>query len=63
MIELTLNAKEDLVKAEEVHFTNLISNLIDNAIKYSKENLAIRVYTHCTHKHFILHPLRTTVSG
>jgi two-component system phosphate regulon sensor histidine kinase PhoR len=53
-IELTLNAKEDLVKADEVHFTNLVSNLIDNAIKYSKENLAIRVYTHCTHKHFIL---------
>jgi two-component system, OmpR family, phosphate regulon sensor histidine kinase PhoR len=53
-IGLTLNAKEDLVKADEVHFTNLVSNLIDNAIKYSKENLAIRVYTHCTHKHFIL---------
>lgn len=53
-IELTLNAKEDLVNADEVHFTNLVSNLVDNAIKYSKENLAIRVYTHCTHKHFIL---------
>ncbi len=53
IIELTLNAKEDLVNADEVHFTNLISNLIDNAIKYSKENLHIRVYTHCTHKHFI----------
>jgi two-component system phosphate regulon sensor histidine kinase PhoR len=52
-IELTLNAKEDLVNADEVHFTNLVSNLIDNAIKYSKENLHIRVYTHCTHKHFI----------
>jgi two-component system, OmpR family, phosphate regulon sensor histidine kinase PhoR len=52
-IELTLNAKEDLVKADEVHFTNLVSNLIDNAIKYSKEDLYIRVYTHCTHKHFI----------
>lgn len=52
-IELTLNAKEDLVNADEVHFTNLVSNLIDNAIKYSKDNLHIRVYTHCTHKHFI----------
>ena len=52
-IELTLNAKEDLVNADEVHFTNLVSNLIDNAIKYSKENLHIRVYTHCTHRHFI----------
>jgi two-component system phosphate regulon sensor histidine kinase PhoR len=52
-IELTLNAKEDLINADEVHFTNLVSNLIDNAIKYSKEELQIRVYTHCTHKHFI----------
>jgi two-component system, OmpR family, phosphate regulon sensor histidine kinase PhoR len=52
-IELTLNAKEDLVNADEVHFTNLISNLIDNAIKYSKEDLQIRVYTHCTNKYFI----------
>jgi two-component system phosphate regulon sensor histidine kinase PhoR len=52
-IELTLNAKEDLVNADEVHFTNLVSNLIDNAIKYSKEELQIRVYTHCTNKHFI----------
>lgn len=54
IIELTLNAREDLVNADEVHFTNLVSNLIDNAIKYSKENLSIRVYTHCTNRHFIL---------
>ncbi|MCE3282474.1 MAG: two-component sensor histidine kinase [Chitinophagaceae bacterium] len=53
-IELTLNAREDLINADEVHFTNLVSNLIDNAIKYSKDELAIRVYTHCTNKHFIL---------
>lgn len=53
-IELTLNAKEDIITADETHFTNLVSNLIDNAIKYSKEDVHIRVYTHCTHKHFIL---------
>lgn len=53
-IELTLNAREDLVNADEVHFTNLVSNLIDNAIKYSKDNLHIRVYTHCTNRHFLI---------
>ena len=33
--ELQLNAKNDLIDADEVHFTNLVSNLIDNAVKYS----------------------------
>ena len=37
--ELHLSAKNDLISADEVHFTNLINNLIDNAVKYSKENL------------------------
>jgi two-component system phosphate regulon sensor histidine kinase PhoR len=31
--------------ADEVHFTNLISNLLDNAVKYSKENLCIKLST------------------
>jgi len=37
-----------------VHFTNIISNLIDNAIKYSKENLVIILITHRTSKHFVI---------
>lgn len=52
--ELQLNAKSDLISADEVHFTNLISNLIDNAIKYSKENLLIRITTHSTAKSLII---------
>ncbi|MBX3239546.1 MAG: HAMP domain-containing histidine kinase [Chitinophagaceae bacterium] len=36
-IALSLNAKKDIIRADEVHFTNLISNLIDNAVKYSRE--------------------------
>lgn len=36
--ELMLNATNDLVMADEVHFSNMINNLIDNAVKYSKEN-------------------------
>jgi two-component system phosphate regulon sensor histidine kinase PhoR len=35
---LQLNAQLDLIDADEVHFTNLISNLLDNAVKYSKED-------------------------
>ena len=52
--ELQLNAKEDLLDADEVHFTNLVSNLIDNAIKYSKDNLLIRITTHSTTRSLII---------
>src|SRR5262249_30227587 len=52
--ELQLNAKNDLVNADEVHFTNLITNLIDNAIKYSKDNLLIRIITHSTSRNLVI---------
>jgi two-component system phosphate regulon sensor histidine kinase PhoR len=52
--ELQLNAKNDLVEADEVHFTNLITNLIDNAVKYSKENLLIRISTQSTAKNLVI---------
>jgi len=44
--ELLLNAGNDLLQADEVHFTNLISNLIDNAVKYSRDRLVIKITTH-----------------
>ncbi|HEY4063473.1 MAG TPA: HAMP domain-containing sensor histidine kinase [Puia sp.] len=52
--ECQLNAKNDLVDADEVHFTNLITNLIDNAVKYSKDGLLIRITTHSTPKSLII---------
>jgi two-component system phosphate regulon sensor histidine kinase PhoR len=52
--ELVLNAKNDLLNADEVHFTNLISNLIDNAVKYSKDNLQIKITTHSTSKALVI---------
>lgn len=44
-IGLDLHAKKDLIDADEVHFTNLINNLVDNAVKYSTEGLQIRIST------------------
>jgi two-component system, OmpR family, phosphate regulon sensor histidine kinase PhoR len=50
-IVLQLDAVEDLIEGDDVHFTNLISNLIDNAVKYSKDNLVIKISTSNTTKH------------
>lgn len=44
-LELKLNAQKYLVDADEVHFSNIIFNLLDNAIKYSTEHLHIEVET------------------
>ena len=44
-LEVNLDAEKDLIMADEVHFTNLINNLLDNAVKYSKENLHIKLST------------------
>jgi two-component system phosphate regulon sensor histidine kinase PhoR len=37
--EIALEATNDLVEGDEVHFTNMLSNLVDNAVKYSKEDV------------------------
>jgi len=37
-VELQLNATTDLMDADEIHLTNLINNLVDNALKYSKDD-------------------------
>ena len=44
----------DMAQADEVHFTNLISNLIDNAIKYSREKLTIRIVTQRNGKNIVI---------
>jgi len=44
-MEVNLGATKDLILADDVHFTNLISNLLDNAVKYSKDNLLIKLST------------------
>jgi two-component system phosphate regulon sensor histidine kinase PhoR len=40
-----LDAEKDIIMADEVHFTNLVNNLLDNALKYSSENPRIVLST------------------
>jgi two-component system, OmpR family, phosphate regulon sensor histidine kinase PhoR len=50
-LEVNFNAEKDMILADDVHFTNLINNLLDNAVKYSKENLAIKLTTENSGNH------------
>ena len=56
MIQTQLNAENDLINGDEVHISNLINNLLDNAVKYSKDNVppSISIETHDHHKHFVI---------
>lgn len=60
--ELMLNAANDLIMADEVHFSNMINNLIDNAVKYSKENtpLLLKITTQSNGKN---HTIRVEDNG
>ena len=42
------------VLADEQYLTEAISNLIDNAIKYSKDEIEIKITSHCTDKYDLL---------
>ncbi|MDZ4809800.1 MAG: ATP-binding protein [Bacteroidota bacterium] len=55
-VELQLNAQNDLVNADEVHFSNLVNNLVDNAVKYAKDNTppVIKLTTQSNGKHFTM---------
>ena len=44
-VELDLNAVSANILADELHFTNVLYNLVDNALKYSKEEPEIKIST------------------
>lgn len=56
MLETDLSATDDTIEGDEVHISNLITNLMDNAVKYSKENVPpiVRLVTSSNHKKFII---------
>ncbi len=50
-LQVKLDAAKDTISGNEVHFTNIINNLLDNALKYSKENPQIKLSTLSTDKY------------
>jgi two-component system phosphate regulon sensor histidine kinase PhoR len=56
MLETDLGATNDLIEGDEVHISNLITNLMDNAVKYSRENVppVIRLVTSSNSKKFTI---------
>jgi two-component system phosphate regulon sensor histidine kinase PhoR len=53
-LTLRLNALEPVIYGDNEHLTNLVNNLLDNAVKYSPENPDITVETKNTEKGIIL---------
>lgn len=53
-IKTHLNAKKSSILANETHFTNVIVNILDNAVKYSKNEPKIDVYTESVGNSIIL---------
>lgn len=53
-IETTFDAENTEILADEVHISNILSNLMDNAVKYSKENLLINIETANTKKYLVI---------
>lgn len=44
-VSFSLDAEQTELEGDQMHFVNLVSNLVDNAIKYSKENLLLQIHT------------------
>ncbi len=49
-IEIEFDAIESVVSADKVHLSNIIYNLLDNALKYSTENPKITIFTKSDNK-------------
>jgi two-component system phosphate regulon sensor histidine kinase PhoR len=44
-IEIDFGAEDPFIEADKIHFTNAISNLVDNSIKYCKDVPVIHIST------------------
>ncbi len=44
-VDMHLDAEDSVIEADELHFANVIYNLVDNAIKYSREEPQLTIST------------------
>ena len=42
-LETNLDASNSMVKVDEMHFTNIIFNLMDNAVKYKRDDVSLEL--------------------
>lgn len=42
-IDIDLEAQDTMINADEMHFTNVLFNLLDNALKYRKEDMPLEL--------------------
>jgi len=54
LVKLHLNAKKPTIRADKIHFSNAIKNLVDNAIKYSTAVPEVTVNTKNHHDELII---------
>lgn len=53
-INLQLGAKEHVIPVDSVHFSNLLTNLLDNALKYCERTPEILIRTSNNHEYFVM---------
>ncbi|MFN4233222.1 MAG: sensor histidine kinase [Bacteroidia bacterium] len=53
-VQVQLNATNDEIMGDRVHLTNVLYNLLDNAIKYSPEKPLIQILTKSNEKEFMI---------
>jgi two-component system phosphate regulon sensor histidine kinase PhoR len=53
-VVMELDAENAIINADELHFSNVLYNLIDNAIKYSEENPQISISSSNKNGHVII---------
>lgn len=54
-LHVLLDAAQCIIEVDEVHISNVLFNLLDNAIKYSKEKPEITISTNSTGNSFSVH--------